>query len=186
MIFTQTPLEGAYIIKVIPNEDERGFFARSVCRDEFESFGLNADFVQQSISWTKYKGTIRGLHYQCEPYQENKLVRVTRGAIFDVIVDIRVSSSTYGQWFGLELSEFNRQQLYIPKGFAHGFQALSDRTEVFYQMTAFYHPQAARGIRWDDKNLNVTWPFTIKSNDRCRLSQADSQFLDWGKSRREN
>ena len=158
MIFVETPLAGAYAIEVEPQADERGIFARVMCRDEFARYGLSVAFIQQSISWNLVAGTLRGLHYQGAPYAEDKLVRVTRGAVFDVIVDIRQDSSTYGQWFGIELSAENRRQLYIPKGFAHGFQTTRPDTEVFYQMTVAFHTAAQRGIRWDDPRLAIGWP----------------------------
>jgi dTDP-4-dehydrorhamnose 3,5-epimerase len=158
MIFTETRLAGAYLIDIEPLTDERGFFARNICRDEFAQYGLDAAFVQQSVSWTPVDGTLRGLHYQVTPHEEGKLVRVTRGGAFDVIVDIRPRSPTYGGWFGVELSEKNRRQLYIPRGFAHGFQTTQPDTEMFYQMTSPFRRDASRGIRWDDPNLAIRWP----------------------------
>lgn len=160
MIFTPAPLVGAWVIDIESQEDARGFFARSVCREEFARHGLNADFVQQSISWNVLAGTLRGLHYQAAPHEEYKLVRVTRGAIYDVIVDIRSNSETCGRWFGVELNAENHRQLYIPKGFAHGFQTLLPETEILYEMTVAYHAESARGIRWDDPVLAIAWPDT--------------------------
>ena len=145
-------------MEIEPNCDERGFFARIVCRDEFARRTTNADFTQQSISFNKRRGIVRGMHYQCSPHEEEKLVRVTAGRIFDVIADIRQNSPTYGQWFGVELSAGNHRAIFIPKGVAHGFQTLSDNSEVFYQMTTRYHPAASRGIRWDDPYLDIRWP----------------------------
>jgi dTDP-4-dehydrorhamnose 3,5-epimerase len=179
VIFVETPLAGAYAIEIEPNADERGFFARTMCREEFARYGLNAAFVQQSVSWNPRAGTLRGLHYQAAPHQEDKLVRVTRGAIFDVIVDIRRESPTYGQWFGIALSAQNHRQLYIPKGFAHGFQTTAPETEALYQMTAPFHPRASRGIRWDDPMLAIGWPHPTLDNDNSRLSYADSSHLSW-------
>jgi len=161
MIFTPTFLEGkSFIIDIEQNEDFRGIFARTVCRDEFEHYDLNADFVQQSISFNPKKGTLRGMHWQAEPFAEEKLVRVTRGAIFDVIVDICPDSKTYKSWFAVELSEKNRRQIYIPKGFAHGFQTLEPNTEVLYEMTTRYHPEASKGFLWSDPSINIEWPKT--------------------------
>lgn len=161
MIFTTTTLEGrASIIDIEPYEDFRGIFARTFCCDEFEQHGLQAVFVQQSISFNPKEGTLRGMHWQAEPYAEEKLVRVTRGAIFDVIVDIRPESKTYKKWFGLELSETNRRQIYIPKGFAHGFQTLEPNTEVLYEMTCRYHPAVSRGFVWNDPSIGIEWPKT--------------------------
>ncbi len=158
MRFISLPLSGAFLIDIEPIEDERGFFARSVCVDEFARHGLNARFVQQSLSFNKRAGTVRGLHYQAAPHEEEKLVRVTRGAIYDVIVDLRRDFPTYGRWFGIELSADNHRQLYIPRGFAHGFQTLCHGTEILYEMTVAFQPSAARGLRWDDPQLGISWP----------------------------
>lgn len=159
MIFKETKVKGAYIIEIEPIEDERGFFARSCCKKELEEHGLNFNLVQCNISFNKKKGTLRGMHYQIWPYQEVKLVRCIRGAISDVIIDIRPDSSTFKQWISIELTENNRKILYIPKGFAHGFQTLEDNTEVFYQVSEFYHPECQRGIRWNDLSFNIKWPY---------------------------
>ncbi|MEO3433800.1 dTDP-4-dehydrorhamnose 3,5-epimerase [Inquilinus sp. CAU 1745] len=158
MRITRAPIDGVHVIDIEPREDARGLFARTVCREEFARHGLNADFVQQSVSWNPRKGTLRGLHYQASPHGEDKLVRVTRGAVFDVAVDIRPGSPTRGRWFGVELSAENRRQLYIPKGFAHGFQTLLPDTEILYEMTAPFHAGSATGIRWDDPALAIGWP----------------------------
>lgn len=158
MRFTATPIPGAWIIDINPHADERGFFARTLCQEEFKRCGLNGRMVQQSISWNRHKGILRGLHYQADPYGEEKLVRVTRGSVFDVIVDIRRDSETFGQWFGIQLSADNRRQLYIPKGVAHGFQTIDDETEVLYEMTVPYRPEAASGLRWNDPELCIVWP----------------------------
>lgn len=161
MIFTPTLLEGkSFTIDIEQYEDFRGIFARTVCKDDFARHGLNADFVQQSISFNPKTGTLRGMHWQAEPFAEEKLVRVTRGAIFDVIVDICPDSKTYKNWFGIELSERNRRQIYIPKGFAHGFQTLEPNTEVLYEMTSRYHPKASMGFSWSDPSINIEWPKT--------------------------
>ena len=162
MIFNETKLKGAYVIDIEPLEDERGFFARSFCRKEFEERGLNPCIVQCNISFNKKKGTVRGMHYQAAPHEEAKLVSCIGGAIYDVIVDLRPDSSTYCQWVAVELSSQNHKMLYIPEGFAHGFQTLEDNTEVFYQMSEFYHPECARGIRWDDPAFGIEWPLMEK------------------------
>jgi len=156
--FTETPLVGAFIVEIEPRPDERGFFARTACVDEFSAAGLNGEFVQQSISWNPHRGTLRGLHFQVTPGDEDKLVRVTRGAVFDVIVDLRAASLTRGQWFSAELSADNRRQVYVPRGFAHGFQTLTADTEVFYEMTGRFAPDTARGIRWNDPDIAIDWP----------------------------
>ncbi len=158
MIFTETKLRGAFIIEPERREDERGFFARLWCRDEFEAHGLATEFVQCSVSFNKKKGTLRGMHYQAAPHEEAKLVRCTRGAIYDVIVDLRPDSPTFTQWVAAELTEENHRMLYVPEGFAHGFQTLQDNTEIFYQMSEFYHPELANGARWDDPMFGIMWP----------------------------
>ena len=158
MIFTETPLKGAYLIEPERHSDERGFFARVYCQDEFAALGLHIDWVQCNISYNERRDTLRGLHYQAPPHEEPKLVRCTQGTIYDVIVDIRPDAPTAYTWYGVELSAQNRQMLYIPAGFAHGFQTLTDASEVFYQMGAFYEPSAGRGLRWDDPALGITWP----------------------------
>lgn len=158
MKFSATPLPGAFVIDIDALKDARGFFARTVCTDEFATQGLNGHFVQQSVSFNHRAGTLRGLHYQATPHEEEKLVRVTRGAIFDVIVDLRRASPAFGRWFGIELSAANHRQLYIPGGMAHGFQTLEDDTEVLYEMSVAFHPESARGLRWDDPQLGIAWP----------------------------
>lgn len=158
MLFEKTDLPGVYIISLELREDERGFFARSFCKKEMEQYGLQSDFVQCNISYNHQKGTLRGLHYQIAPHSEVKIVSCRRGAIFDVIVDIRKTSVTYGKWIGIELSEKNHQAVYIPEGFAHGFQTLCDDSEVFYHMGNYYYPGAAKGIRWNDPQLAIDWP----------------------------
>ncbi len=158
MIFRETKLQGAYLIEPERIEDERGFFARSFCRQEFASHGLNPQVVQCNISFNRKRGTVRGMHYQTAPHDEAKLVRCTRGAIYDVIIDLRPGSATHRQWVAVELTAENRLMYFIPEGFAHGFQTLEDATEVFYQMTEFYHPECARGVRWDDPALAIHWP----------------------------
>lgn len=157
MRFIPTPLMGAYVIEPEKLEDNRGFFARTWCQKEFANQGLDSNLVQCSISFNKKRGTLRGMHFQVPPFAETKLVRCTQGAIYDVIVDLRSDSPTYLQWTAVELTASNRQALYIPKGFAHGFQTLEDDTEIFYQMSDFYAPEAARGFRWDDPTFKIQW-----------------------------
>lgn len=172
MIFSETQLKGAFIVEMEPIGDNRGFFARAWCQKEFEAHGLISCFVQNNITFSPKRGTLRGLHYQIAPHEEIKLVRCTRGAIYDVIVDLRPESSTYKQWLGTELTADNRKMTYIPGGFAHGYQILMDETEVFYQVGAFYAPGCERGIRWDDPAFGVEWP--IKSP--LILSEKDKRW----------
>lgn len=160
MIFTETKLPGAFLIDIEPIEDERGFFARVWCQEEFAEHGLQTTWAQSNLAHTKKKGTLRGLHYQVAPYQEAKLMRCIRGAIYDVIIDLRPDSSTYKQWLGVELTAQNHKTLYIPEGFAHGYQALVDDTETFYQVSQFYTPGAERGVRWNDPTFGIEWPIT--------------------------
>ncbi len=158
MKFTETALPGAYLIDIDAIADERGFFARTVCVEQFTQRGLNPRFVQQSVSYNRHAGTLRGLHFQGSPHEEEKLVRVTRGAVFDVIVDLRRNSPAFGRWFGVELGADNHRQLYIPGGVAHGFQTLLPDTEIFYEMAMPFRPDAARGLRWNDPALGIAWP----------------------------
>jgi dTDP-4-dehydrorhamnose 3,5-epimerase len=158
MVFTEMKLKGAFVIELERNEDERGFFARTFCVDEFQTRGLNARLVQCSVSFNKRRGTLRGMHYQVPPQAECKLVRVTRGAICDVLIDLRSGSPTFKQHVAIELTAENRRQVYVPEGFAHGFQTLDDNTEVFYQMSATYSPGLSRGVRWDDPAFGIEWP----------------------------
>ncbi len=152
MIFTETKLPGAFVIEPEMHEDHRGFFARTFCRREFKDHGLNSQVDQCNVSFNKCKGTLRGMHYQAAPFAEAKLVRCTAGSIYDVIIDLRPSSSTFKKHFGVELSARNRKE------FAHGFQTLEDDTEVFYQMSQFYSPEHSRGVRWDDPAFGISWP----------------------------
>ncbi|MFZ3059424.1 MAG: dTDP-4-dehydrorhamnose 3,5-epimerase [Candidatus Methanoperedens sp.] len=160
MKFIETKLKGAYIIEPERLEDERGFFARTFCQKEFEYHDLNPRLVQCSISYNKHKGTLRGMHFQIAPKAEDKLVRCTRGAIYDVIIDLRPDSLSYCDWISVELNEDNHLMLYVPEGFAHGFQTLTDYTEVFYQMSEFYAPEFARGVRWNDPAFSIEWPIS--------------------------
>lgn len=158
MKFLDTPLAGAYVIEPELIEDNRGFFARSFCVHEFAARGLDTALVQCNISFNRKRGTLRGMHLQVEPHAEAKLVRCTMGAIYDVIVDLRPESPSFTQWYGVELSAQNRRMLYIPTGLGHGFQTLMDDSEVFYQMSEFYHAQSARGVRFDDPAFAIRWP----------------------------
>ena len=158
MIFTPLPLEGAFLIAPEPRHDARGFFARTWCQREFEERGLTHRLVQCSLSFNKRKGTLRGMHYQASPRAESKLVRCTRGSIFDVIIDLRPGSATFKVHAAVVLTEDDHQMLYVPEGFAHGFQTLAENTEVFYQMSEFHTPELSRGVRWNDPAFGIQWP----------------------------
>jgi dTDP-4-dehydrorhamnose 3,5-epimerase len=161
MKFSSTRLAGAYIVEPEPREDARGFFARTFCAREFSEHGLTRSFVQCSISLNRMQGTLRGLHYQRPPACEAKLVRCTAGALFDVIVDLRPGSPTYQQHLGVDLTAKNRRALYVPEMFAHGFQTLEPDTEVFYQISEYYTPEASTGLRYDDPRLGIQWPLPV-------------------------
>ena len=161
MIFQPTTIRGAFIVRPEAREDERGFFARVWCRHEFLAQGLNPTLVQCSISFSKAKGTLRGMHYQAPPHEEAKLVRCTAGAIYDVAIDLRPGSPTFRQWIANELTSANRAMLYVPEGVAHGFQTLEDDVEVFYQITSAYAPESTRGVRFDDPAFGVPWPLPV-------------------------
>jgi dTDP-4-dehydrorhamnose 3,5-epimerase len=176
LIFTETPLAGAFVVDIEPLPDERGFFARTWCQREFEARGLETHFAQCSVSVNTYSGTLRGLHYQAAPYEEVKLVRCTAGAIFDVIVDLRPESPTLARHYSVLLSAMNRRILYVPRGFAHGFQTLEDNTEVAYQISEFYQPEYARGVRWDDPAFGIVWPTTANRI----MSDRDRTYLHFG------
>lgn len=158
MHFNETRLKGSFVIELEKIKDDRGFFSRAWCQKEFLSHGLNHKIVQCNLSFNAIKGTLRGIHYQIEPYAEAKIIRCTSGKIYDVIVDLRPKSSTYLQWLGFELSAENRKMLYIPEDFAHGYLTLADNTEVFYQVSQFYSPGSESGIRWNDPLINIKWP----------------------------
>jgi len=177
MKFTELALAGAFLIEPEPNEDERGFLVRTFCVEEFNARGLNATIAQCSVSYNRRRGTLRGLHYQVFPHAEVKLVRCTAGLIFDVIVDIRPGSPTFKRWLGTELSAVDPRMIYIPAGFAHGFQTLADSTEVFYQISESYHPEDARGARWDDPAFGVIWPVEDKI-----ISARDRSYSNFEKS----
>ncbi|HEB86960.1 MAG TPA: dTDP-4-dehydrorhamnose 3,5-epimerase [Gammaproteobacteria bacterium] len=158
MIFTQTELQGACIVDIEPRQDERGYFARVWCAREFEAQGLKTDLVQCNVAYNHKKGILRGMHYQQQAHAEVKLVRCTRGAIYDVIVDLRADSPSYLKWTGVELTEENHRMLYVPEGFAHGYITLQDECELFYQVSQFYAPGAEGGVRWDDPAVGIDWP----------------------------
>lgn len=170
MVFEETPLQGAYLIRPEPFEDDRGLFARMWCRREFEQQGLDATVAQCNLSYNVRRGTLRGMHFQREPHPEVKLVRCTRGAVWDAIVDLRPDSPTRCRWFGVELAAENHTMLYVPEGFAHGYLTLTDGAEVFYQVSEFYHPELEGGYRHDDPAFSIDWPlqgpFSISSKDR--------------------
>ena len=174
MRFFETKLKGAFLIDLEPFEDERGFFARTWCRKEFEQHGIDSDWVQCNISSNKRKGTLRGMHYQLAPFAEAKLVRCTLGAIFDVIIDLRPGSTTYCHWISTELSAVNRRMIYIPQGFAHGFQTLLNDTEVFYQMSEFYTPEYSAAVRWNDPQFKINWPEAERT-----ISEKDQKIEDF-------
>ncbi len=183
MIFKETSLKGAFLIEPERRQDERGFFARIWCLREFETKGLPTNWVQCNISFNKMKGTLRGMHFQSFPFEEDRLVRCTMGAIYDVFIDLHPLSPTFLKWSSIELTADNRKMVFIPKGFAHGFQTLSDNTEVFYQMGEFYNPAQATGIRWNDPLFAIKWPI-----EPSIISARDQNFPDfdpniWGSSK---
>ena len=158
MVITETKLKGVFVIALEPYNDVRGFFARAWSDKEFEAAGIDARFVESNVSFNKKKGTLRGMHFQLPPHGQGKLVRCTRGSIYDVVIDLRPDSETFKQWFPLEISAENHLMLYVPAGFAHGFLTLEPDTEVLYQTTAYYAPEHAGGVRWNDPAFNITWP----------------------------
>lgn len=158
MIFQEGKVAGAFQIRLDPRADERGFFARSWCQREFDQQGLNPNLVQCNISYNPRKHTMRGMHYQAEPFAEAKVVRCVAGSIYDVVIDLRPESPTFREWMGVTLTAANRYMLYIPEGCAHGFLTLEDQTEVLYQMSEFYQAESARGVRWDDPAFGIKWP----------------------------
>ena len=174
MIFTETKLNGVFLVELEKLEDGRGFFARTWCQQEFEAHGLNPRLVQCNIAFNKKAGTLRGMHYQTAPYEEAKLVRCTKGAIYDVIIDLRPTSPTFKQHIAIVLSEQNYKMLYIPEGFAHGVLTLEDNTEVFYQMSEFYTPEYAQGVRWNDPAFGIEWPIEITT-----ISDKDHNYPDF-------
>lgn len=178
MLFVETKLAGVFVIEPEKLEDERGFFVRTWCAREFQENGIVEQFVQCNISFNKYAGTLRGMHYQASPYGEAKLVYCIAGSLYDVVIDIRPESKTFLQWFSVELTAENGKSIYIPKECAHGFQTLSDNTEVFYQMSEFYRPEYGRGIRWNDSLFNIVWPLEISI-----ISEKDRKWKDFDHKR---
>jgi dTDP-4-dehydrorhamnose 3,5-epimerase len=174
MVFEETKLKDAFIIDIERIGDERGFFARAYCEKEFEKHGIPTGIVQANISYNKFKHTLRGLHYQAAPFGEAKLVRCTKGSIFDVIIDMRENSETFKQWISVELNENSHRMLYVPEGFAHGFMTLEDHTEVTYHVSEFYTPAAEKGIRWNDPEFQLKWPENIEV-----ISEKDKNWPDF-------
>jgi dTDP-4-dehydrorhamnose 3,5-epimerase len=174
MKFTETKLKGAFLVGITKIADHRGFFARGFCRDELAAHGLNPNMVQLNIGFSHKLGTLRGLHYQDPPHQEAKFIRCTRGALFDVIVDLRPDSPTRGQWFGAELTQENGVMMYAPEGFAHGYQTLSDDTEMYYLTTTPYAATAARGVRHSDPAFGISWPLPV-----AVISDPDASWPDY-------
>lgn len=174
MIFTETKLAGAFLIELERNQDERGFFARNWSQREFAEHGLVGNFVESNISFSRRKGTLRGMHYQAAPHGQVKLVRCTAGAIYDAIIDLRPESLTFKQWISVELTAQNHLMLYVPLNFAHGFQTLKSNTEITYQVSSPYHPQSSTGIRWNDPAFGITWP-----NDERIIIARDREYPDF-------
>jgi dTDP-4-dehydrorhamnose 3,5-epimerase len=181
MIFTPTPLAGAYLIDLERRGDDRGFFARMFCSDEFRAHGLVTQFVQVNDSLSAQRGTLRGMHYQLAPRAETKVLRCVRGALWDVILDLRPDSPTFGRSFGAELTAENRRMMYVPKGFAHGFLTLADDTESVYLVDEFYAPDRERGVRWDDPRFGIEWPgrpVVLSDKDRAHRDFDPAWHLD--------
>jgi dTDP-4-dehydrorhamnose 3,5-epimerase len=178
MKFTATAVDSAYVVDLEKREDERGFFARAWCVEEFAAHGLYPSFVQGNVGRSSRRGTLRGLHYQIAPHQEAKLVRCTAGAIFDVLVDVRPESPTFGRWIGVELTADNHRMLYVPEGCAHGYQALADDSEAFYLSTEFYAPTAERGVRFDDPAFGIQWPVPVTLISDKDRNLPDFRHLD--------
>ncbi len=174
MTFHEKNIHGAFEIQLERKADERGFFARSWCQKEFESHGLNPKLVQCNVSFNTQKGTLRGMHYQAAPYEEAKVVRCTRGAIYDVVIDLRPESRTFKSWIAAVLTAENRNMIYVPEGCAHGFLTLEDATEVFYQMSEIYNAESARGVRWNDPAFQISWPTRVEV-----ISERDRSYPDF-------
>ena len=174
MKFTETKLKGAFIVEIEKLTDDRGFFARAWCRKEFEAHGLTSAVVQANVSFNRKRGTLRGMHYQIAPFQESKLIRCTRGAIYDVIIDLRPESPTYKEWIGVELTADNYTLFFVPEDFAHGFITLMDDTEITYQVSQFYTPGSEKGIRFNDPTFNIQWPLEVSV-----ISDKDSNWPDF-------
>jgi dTDP-4-dehydrorhamnose 3,5-epimerase len=178
MIFTELPIPGAFVIDLERRDDARGFFARAWCANEFEAHGLNARLVQVNLSFNERAGTLRGMHFQRPPHEEAKCVRCTRGAIYDVVLDLRQDSPSYKRWSSVELSADNRRMLYVPEGCAHGYQTLAPETETIYQVSEFYAPESEAGVRWDDPAFAIEWPETPERI----LSEKDASWPDFEQS----
>lgn len=174
MTLIETPIKDAWLVKLKKLEDGRGFFARVYCFNELKEKGIDKRIAQMNCSYSHKKGTLRGLHYQAEPYSEIKIIRCIQGAIFDVIADVRPESESFGKWYGVELTQSNRDMLIVPEGCAHGYQTLTDEAEVIYPTTEFYSPKYERGIRWDDPFFNIQWPVANPI-----VSEKDSAFVDF-------
>ncbi len=174
MIFTPTPLPGAYVVEPRKIEDDRGFFARILCENEFLNHRLKLDLPQTNMARTYRRGTLRGLHFQEAPHAEIKIVRCTRGAVYDVVVDLRPESPTFKNWFGIELTAENFKALYVPEGFAHGYLTLEDDSEIYYHTSEFYHPESATGVRYDDPEFEIVWPIGI-----AVISGQDNEWPDF-------
>ena len=174
MVFTELPLKGAWVIDIARFEDERGFFARTWASEEFTSRGLDPSLAQCNVAWNHRRGTLRGMHFQRAPMQEVKIVRCTRGAIHDVIVDLRPDSPTFCEWTAIELTEDNHRMLYIPQGFAHGYQTLVDGVETYYHVSAAYSPEHADGVRWNDPRFGISWPLEVSV-----ISARDERWPDF-------
>ena len=175
MIFNETKLAGAYILDLQKHEDERGFFARTFCQKELEAHGLISDVAQANTSLSRSRGTLRGMHFQKSPHEETKLIRCTRGALYDVIIDLRPDSATYKQWVGVELTADNYRMLFVPRNFAHGFITLADDTEANYLVSQFYAPGSELGIRWNDPAFDIQWPIDV-----AVISEKDANWPDFG------
>lgn len=174
MIYNQTSIEGLFTIDLDKREDERGFFARFFCADEFKKHGLDPKIVQINNSFSKFKGTLRGIHYQTFPKSETKIVRCLKGSIYDVVVDLRSDSPSFCKWYAEKLTADNRRMMYVPKGFGHAFLTLEDNTEVIYLVTEFYSPEYEKGIRWNDPKIGINWPF-----DPIVISDKDKSYSDY-------
>lgn len=174
MLFTETKLNGAFVLELEKREDSRGFFARTFCKREFAAHGMNPNVVQCNIAYNNKKGTIRGMHFQYAPFAEAKFIRCTKGAIYDVILDLRSGSPTFKQWASAELSEENHKMLYVPEGFAHGYQTLTDVSEILYQVSQFYAPESASGVRHDDPAFAIEWPLQV-----AVISDLDRKWPDF-------
>jgi dTDP-4-dehydrorhamnose 3,5-epimerase len=172
--FTETRIGGVFLVDLEPVADDRGFFARTYCEEEFRRNGLEPRIAQSSMAFNARRGTLRGMHFQREPHSEVKLVRCTSGGVYDVVIDLRADSPTFRQWFGTELTARNRRMIYIPHGIAHGYQSLEDETEISYQMSAPYRPEAAAGVRWDDPAFAVRWPLEVTA-----ITERDRSYPDF-------